>query len=915
MKRRIVALALPIVCLWASAVHAQAQVQVKPWFLVIVDTSGSMQNNCTNGATDWPTCVTCTGGCTTTANSCGLSHTRINDAKCALRNILNSTGDAQFGLMQFHHPCRTACDSRSSADNTTCDADLSVPLSTSNYSILTWVDNVCQGNCSNGAVTQEIYAYGNTPIGQSLVRAKQYFTGALTGFTSPTATDAYVGCRPVATIILTDGGETCGGSPTTAAAALRSSSVPTPSGSTTIDIKTYPVGFGLTAGDTNIENIATSGGTDAPGPYKGFYAQNEEDISAALNQIITNSQLVERCDGKDNDCDGRIDEDNPKYCDVRGIRTSNPKVPSPSDPTMTVDQSTVDSRVPACSNSVCPAVPGVSGNSACSAPEWAQSSTCSPANVLCSSPGEFCDGKDDDCDGKIDEGAAPIASTNEICGDFLDNDCDGNVDENCNGCISQPEICNNADDDCDTKIDESLTRACGSNVGVCTTGIETCSAGTWGTCSGAGGTTETCNNKDDDCDGVVDGITMTCGVSNVGLCRLGVKTCSAGAYGACVGNVDPAPELCDGFDNDCDNDPNDDGSGDSRVGQACGNAVGVCTRGTNVCAQGAIKCVGGSSGTTELCDGLDNDCDGNIDEGVAATDPKINQPCIAPGGTVMYGPVMTQGQCRLGSTVCSGGRLVCPGYVGPTPELCDGLDQDCDGNPINGVNLTDPRVGAACGTSVGECDPGAIICNAGTLTCSAAPPGVETCNGKDDDCDGLTDENLPAVPSTCDTTGHGNVGVCKVGQEACLGGGIVCAGEITPSPEICDGLDNNCNGSVDDGNPGGGRACGSNIGECRSGMTVCTAGMLLCPGSIGPSLEICDGKDNDCDGLTDEGNPSGGAPCDSDSNGTVIVSACRTSLDPTNTTLPRDQACGECRFGSLVCTAGKLACVGTVGVK
>jgi MYXO-CTERM domain-containing protein len=915
MLRRIVALTLPIVCLWAGGAHAQSQVQVKPWFLVIVDTSGSMQTNCTNGASNPPACTTCAGGCTTTANSCGWAHTRVNDAKCALRNILNSTGDAEFALMQFSHPCRTLCDSQGGASSGTCDATLSVALSQSNYSLLTWVDGVCQGSCTNGAVTQEIYAYGNTPIGQSLVRAKEYFTGAMSGFSSPTATDAYAGCRPVATIILTDGDETCGGSPTTAATSLRTSSVPSPNGGLTIDIKTYAIGFGLTAPYANIENIAIAGGTDAPGAYKGFYAQNEEDISSALNLIITNSQLVERCDGKDNDCDTRIDEDNPKFCDVRGIRTSNPLVPNPANPSTTIDQSLVDSRVPACSGGTCPAVAGVEGNAVCAAPEYTQSSTCSPANILCSSPGELCDGRDDDCDGKVDENAPPIAASNEVCGDFRDNDCDGSIDENCNGCIPQPEVCNNLSDDCDSNIDEGLTRACGSNVGVCMAGTETCTAGVWGGCTAVTGTTETCNNQDDDCDGVVDGITMTCGVSNVGLCRLGVRTCTAGSFGACVGNVDPAPELCDGLDNNCDGSLSDDGSADSRVGQACGSGLGVCMRGTTVCAQGEIKCVGATTGTTELCDGIDNDCDGNIDEGVAGTDIRVGQPCIAPNGQLMFGPVMTQGQCRLGAIVCSAGMLVCPGYVGPTPELCDNLDQDCDGDPINGVASTDPRVGAACGTSIGECDPGQILCIAGALSCSAAPGSAEVCNGKDDDCDGLTDENLPAMPTACNTGGHSNLGVCKDGLLACFGGGIVCAGEVTPSPEICDGLDNDCNGIVDDGNPGGGRICGSSIGECHTGMTTCTAGMELCVGATQPTVELCDGKDNNCNGLTDEGNPEGGASCDTDADGNVLIGSCRTSVDPTNTALPLDQPCGECRAGKLVCGAGKLSCVGTIGIK
>src|ERR1700761_6762796 len=89
--RLLALLALASLSAPTPGVEAQAQVQVKPWFLVIVDTSGSMWGTCTNGATNAPTCTTCSGGCTSVTNSCGWAHNRIYDAKCALRNILNST--------------------------------------------------------------------------------------------------------------------------------------------------------------------------------------------------------------------------------------------------------------------------------------------------------------------------------------------------------------------------------------------------------------------------------------------------------------------------------------------------------------------------------------------------------------------------------------------------------------------------------------------------------------------------------------------------------------------------------------------------------------------------------------------------------------------------------------------------------
>jgi Notch-like protein len=99
------------------------------------------------------------------------------------------------------------------------------------------------------------------------------------------------------------------------------------------------------------------------------------------------------------------------------------------------------------------------------------------------------------------------------------------------------------------------------------------------------------------------------------------------------------------------------------------------------------------------------------------------------------------GICSSGVTVCQSGVIVCDGFVDPAtePETCNGTDDDCDFQIDEDV----PVVGSPCSTgSPGVCESGTFVCNSGSLECSAIAPGsqLESCNGLDDDCDGQVDE-------------------------------------------------------------------------------------------------------------------------------------------------------------------------------
>jgi len=475
----------------------------------------------------------------------------------------------------------------------------------------------------------------------------------------------------------------------------------------------------------------------------------------------------------------------------------------------------------------------------------------------CGPLAEICDSlpaADEDCDGLFNEGftlfcdrpGAHLAADlcvdpGETVCDGVDDNCNGIIDEGgiCGGCVPAPEICDNLDNDCDAIIDEGLLRPCGTDVGECTTGNQICNAGVWGACSGIGPAAEMCDRPgiggdDDDCDGVIDGMVRACG-SDVGECAPGNETCIAGAWGACVGGIGPIGEICDDLDNDCDGVDDD---GNPGGGAACGSDVGECAEGIYQCVGGELVCddVGPAP---ELCDGLDNDCDALTDEG----NPEGGLPC----------GLEDEGECEDGVFQCLGGDLVCVGGVGPVGEICDGRDNDCDGVIDDG----NPGGGAECGTDEGECEPGTLDCIGGELVCvDEVGPTDEICDDLDNDCDGAIDEGIP-VGAPCGS----DIGECEPGNITCIDGVEDCAGGVGPTGEICDGLDNDCDGSTDEGLELG-DPCGVEEGDCEPGALECVAGEIVCAGGAGPVDEVCDCGDNDCDGATDEDNPCpGGSRC------------------------------------------------------
>jgi hypothetical protein len=593
---------------------------------------------------------------------------------------------------------------------------------------------------------------------------------------------------------------------------------------------------------------------------------------------------LERCDGLDNDCDGRTDEDfgtgapchGGGACGTGVVECAGPFVTRCStSPGGTVDASRTESR-----NGLDDDCDGEVDESWACAPGAAEvcgvkegicrfgSRMCGPTGTWgpCSTPGpdpEICDGLDDDCDGATDEGfdvGTPCAAEGACGGGVFE--CDGAGGARCSTGPggsedrSQPETCDGVDNDCDGFVDEGCpcepgeSQTCGSSTGTCVSGTQTCeSENMWDACVGeVRPIPEACDGLDNDCDAATDEDlgTTHCGV---GACAA-TGTCSDGTD-TCV-PLEPTLEACDGVDNDCDGEIDED----FRVGARCDGA-GVCGAGVLECAgPSAVRCStepGGSrdESRVEVCDGLDNDCDGLVDEGCPCQ-PGTDQTCGVTGGV-----------CGGGSQTCDATGVWGPcSAAGPAPEICDGLDNDCDGQTDE-----DFGVGTGC-TAPGSCGTGIRECADLLATrCSTAPGGSmdgsspEVCDGIDNDCDGAVDEpdaGCSCAPGSEQACGGPATGECSPGTQTCsptLGGWGVCDA-IDPRPEVCDGLDNDCDASTDEQlEPA---VCG--VGECRAATTCGVGGSPECtPGA--PVAETCDGLDNDCDGFTDEEFGSG-SPCD-----------------------------------------------------
>lgn len=862
------------VCLAGSS--AAAQTQVKPYFLIVFDTSGSMVDDVR---------------APNSANSCnfgGTDPSKMDEAKCALNQLINATGDAEFGLMQF---AQTACDSSnvSSCAPAATSGWLRVPIQTNSApSITALIDGQGTGR------TQELCAAGFTPLGGSLLAAREYFEGDLnyTGNSNPdpapTAGDTALACRPLAVILLTDGEECCGscvagwGGCSTAAADLgiscdtgttchdyptcgfnpnagfesapehaydlysgfssdpvmkRGTLVPEAGGTSRKHIQTYVIGFGIGAGNTRIERIAIGGGTNAPGPHRAFYAGDEAGLATAFAQIIADAQPpTEICNNADDDCDDLIDEGIQKYCDrPNGIENA----------------------------------------------------------TLCEEPDETeCDGIDDDCDGLIDEG---VLNACGMCGEV------------------PPEICDGIDNDCDSRTDEMTSGdVCGTDVGRCEEGELRCVGGEEECFGEVGPRPETCNCEDDDCDGKIDeDPTGT-------LCEDGICV-ACECVPRCTPNEEFQPTCAPGErpdvqqNGDCfcvvDNcNPQDCASMTMMREDAVGCAPDDPTVAPCMCTLGlcAAICDGLTCADDQICDPRIGTCVENNCRGLGCEDGKLCDPlsaeCVIDAcatATCDDDEVCRGGACekscakvRCGvGESCASGRCVedaCAGFECPGKQVCDPESASCIDSPC-----AEPcGEGLVCSVSSNACErdgcwnvrcPEGETCKSGE--CVPPTGGVGSAgNGGGADAPG-TSRLLASGGGGCtcgvapgaDQGGHGwalglvamalffrvrrhnkqNKRKLQLALAALCASMALLAGGCKVDAFCLDCVDSGSNGStagtssVSGAGGSNGGAGGETIdgGLSGSGGSAGDSGAAPC---TDPQPETCDGTDQDCDFRVDE---------------------------------------------------------------
>jgi arylsulfatase A-like enzyme len=569
---------------------------------------------------------------------------------------------------------------------------------------------------------------------------------------------------------------------------------------------------------------------------------------------------------------------------------------------------------------------------------------------------ETCNSIDDDCSGTADDGLVFVTYyidvDNDHFGDQLNTGnslclnpglgfSSNNLDCNdLNDAINpgEPEVCNSLDDNCNGASDEGLifityyidldndnygnlsvpgNSLCDSpGIGFSTNNLD-CNDGNASINPAAA---ESCNGTDDNCNGTTDDnlvfITYYTDLDNDSfgdIADSGNSLCNNPGAGYSTNNTDcndgsieinpAALEICNANDDNCNGTTDDglifinyyadldgDNFGDlSDVGNAfCSNPGAGFSVNNLDCNDGSVII---NPAATESCNGIDDNCNGTADDGLTFTTYFVDFDNDSYGALTDIGISLCSNPGTGFSTNnadCNDGNvLINPSSI----ESCNGLDDNCNGTADDGLTFTtyyldsdNDSYGALTDIGISLCNnPGTGFstnnadCNDGSAFIN--PAATESCNGIDDNCNGTADDGLTFITYYTDLDNDNFGDLTDAGTSLCNNPGFGFSTNnadcndtsalINPSAaESCNGIDDNCNGTADDGlifityypdldndsfgdladfgsslcnNPGVGFS--TNNTDCND------ASALINPTSI----ESCNGLDDNCNGTTDDG--------------------------------------------------------------